>query len=236
LKRKHVVAGEIMDEKMTGDNLAAELRGFGPVGMLAVLAIFLVGNYPFALLGALLVLLWAWSSRTSWRDLGFTRPRSWALTIIFGVAIGIVLKFAMKAVVMPLLGADPVNQAFHYLSGNRGALPFAIYAVVVGAGFGEETFFRGFLFERFGKLFRERPYSKILIVAITSAWFALSHYSLQGLAGVEQALFTGVALGTIVAVTGSIWMAMIAHAAFDLTALAMIYWNVETTVAHYFFS
>ncbi len=30
-------------------------------------------------------------------------------------------------------------------------------------------------------------------------------------------------------------MLMIAHAAFDLTALAMIYWNLETTVAHLIF-
>lgn len=30
--------------------------------------------------------------------------------------------------------------------------------------------------------------------------------------------------------TGSIWLLMIAHAAFDLTALALIYWNLETTL------
>jgi hypothetical protein len=29
---------------------------------------------------------------------------------------------------------------------------------------------------------------------------------------------------------------MVAHAAFDLAALAMIYWNFETAVAHFFFS
>jgi hypothetical protein len=28
---------------------------------------------------------------------------------------------------------------------------------------------------------------------------------------------------------------MIAHAAFDLTALALIYWHLEERVAHYFF-
>jgi hypothetical protein len=30
-------------------------------------------------------------------------------------------------------------------------------------------------------------------------------------------------------------MLMVAHAAFDLTALAMIYWNFESDVAHFFF-
>lgn len=34
---------------------------------------------------------------------------------------------------------------------------------------------------------------------------------------------------------GNIWIIMIAHSAFDLTALAMIYLNLETEVAHFFF-
>ncbi len=52
----------------------------------------------------------------------------------------------MKAVVMPLFGADPINRAYHFLAGNRAALPRAFYLMVVGGGFGEETVFRGFFF------------------------------------------------------------------------------------------
>ena len=54
-------------------------------------------------------------------------------------------------------------------------------------------------------------------------------------AGVEQATIVGLVFGTIFAVTGRIWMLIVAHAAFDLTALAMIYWNLESTVAHLVF-
>ena len=35
--------------------------------------------------------------------------------------------------------------------------------------------------------------------------------------------------------TGELYMLMIAHASFDLVALALIYWNVEEKVAHFFF-
>src|SRR5256885_10890693 len=42
--------------------------------------------------------------------------------------------------------------------------------------------------------------------------------SVQGVAGTEQATIVGLVLGTIVAATGRIWLAMIAHSAFDLTA------------------
>src|SRR5215471_21008158 len=111
------------------DAIARELRGFGPLGLAAILVILitlLLGSNPFVPLAAVLVLIWAWWSRTPWPNIGFARPRSWAASLVIGIAFGISFKFLMKAVVMPLLGADPVNQAFHYLEGNRAALPGAI--------------------------------------------------------------------------------------------------------------
>lgn len=38
--------------------------------------------------------------------------------------------------------------------------------------------------------------------------------------------------GTIFSVTGRIWMRMVAHASFDVAAVAIIYWDLETRVAH----
>src|SRR5207253_8117618 len=135
---------------------AAALRGFGPIGILAILAILLTGNVfvgPMIMLpvGAVLVLVWVRWSGTPWIAIGYARPRSWAAAIAGGLAFGVAFKFAMKAIVMPLFGADPVNQAYHFLAGNRALLPAAIWAMFV-AGFGEETVFRGWAFERLGKL------------------------------------------------------------------------------------
>jgi len=218
------------------DGLAERLRGFGPPGIAAMLVILLVGNYPVAPAAGLLVLLWARLSRTPWPALGFVRPRSWVVTLAGGIVFGMFLKLLMKSVVLPLLGADPVNQAFHYLAGNRAALPAAIYGMIVGAGFGEETVFRGYLFERLGRLLgRGRP-ATVLVVLITSLGFGAAHYAGQGPTGVEQATIVGLVFGTIYALTGRIALLMVAHAAFDLTALAIIYWDAETRVAHFFFS
>jgi membrane protease YdiL (CAAX protease family) len=141
----------------------------------------------------------------------------------------------MKALVMPLFVADPVNHAYHYLEGNRAVIPGTLYTMIVGAGFGEETLFRGYMFERLGKLFGTGSGAKVVIVLITSLLFGLAHYSVQGLAGVEQATIVGLVLGGIFAMTGRIWMLMFAHAAFDLTAYAIIYWGLETRVAHLIF-
>lgn len=215
---------------MSTDRLAAELRGFGPAGLLAILVVAL-GNALFVPLTALLVLAWAWRSGTPWREIGFSRPRSWVMTILAGIAFGVAFKLAMKALVMPLLGAPPVNPAFHYLAGNTAALPGALYLIVVGAGFGEEVFFRGFLFERLGRLLGPSWPAQAAIVLVTSLWFGLDHLPVQGLAGMEQALIVGLVFGTVYAMTGRLWLLIVAHAAFDLAALAIIYWDVEAKVA-----
>jgi CAAX protease family protein len=216
------------------DRVAARLRGFGPVGILAIAAI-LAGNALVIPLSAGLALLWAWRSRTPWREIGYAPPESWIRTIAIGLVFGIAFKLLLKAIVMPLLGAPAINQAYHYLAGNREAIPYALFMLTVGAGFGEETVFRGYLFERLWKILGTGTAATTAIVLFTSTWFGLDHYAVQGLAGAEQAAIVGLIFGTIRAITGRIWMLIVAHAAFDLTAYAIIYWDVESVVAHWVF-
>ena len=216
------------------DQFAADLRGFGPLGILAILVI-LAGNAIVVPLSAVLVVAWTWRSRTPWRDIGYARPKSWIASIVIGIVFGSGFKILMKAIVMPILGADPINQAYHYLAGNPAAIPAALFAMTIGAGFGEETIFRGYMFERLGKLFGHGAGAKTFLVLFTSLWFGLDHYAVQGLAGAQQGIIFGLVFGTIFAVTGRIWMLMFAHAAFDLTAYAIIYWNLESDVAHLIF-
>lgn len=99
----------------------------------------------------------------------------------------------------------------------------------------KETTFREYLFERLGKLLGNGAGARVSIVLLTSVLFALGHYANLGLPGVEQAMITGL-VGTIFAVTGRIWMVMCAHAAFDLTAIAIIYLDLEAAVAHLVFN
>jgi membrane protease YdiL (CAAX protease family) len=220
-------------ERAVDDSLARKLRGFGPVGVLAFVVIAALGPV-LEPLGTILVLAWVRASRTSWREIGFVGPKSWVRTTILGIVCGCALKLVLKAVVMPLLNADPTNQTYHYLAGNSAAaVVMALYVLV--ASFNEETVFRGFVFERLGTLFGRNLPATIATVLVSSAWFAGVHYVEQGVAGVEQAAFTGLTFGTIFAITRQIWIPMIAHAAYDLTAIAIIYWNVESRIAHLVF-
>ena len=212
----------------------AALRGFGPLGVLAVLIVFaaaLAG--PIA--ASIAVLLWAWLSHTPMLALGFRAPRNWLLTVLGGVAFGVILKLVLKIAVMPMLGAPPINAAYQYLVGNTAALPEIVAMILISAAVGEEIFFRGYLFERLGTLLGRSRTALAFTVLFSAALFAAAHYGGQGLPGVQQAAIVGVVVGGIFAWRQAIWFLMVAHAAFDLTAVAIIYWNLERTLASLLF-
>ena len=91
------------------------------------------------------------------------------------------------------------------------------------------------MFERSARRFGASRMARILTLLVTSALFALGHIVNMGRDGAVQALFSGVTLGAIYLATGRIWMSIIAHAAFDLVALWIIYSGNETRMAHLFF-
>ena len=222
-----------VDQQTFDLRFAEKLRGWGPVGI-AAFVIVVLGALLTPPIAAALGLIWLWLSLTPLRDLGMARPKSWAATIFGGLLLGVVLKFVMKALVLPLFGADPVNHTFHYLAHNQAAaLEFAGYAIY-GAGFAEEFFFRGYLFERLGKLLGQSKLAIITIIILTTGLFGLAHF-VQGPFGVVNALFTGLIAAIIYATTRNLWFVIFTHAAFDLTALAMIYYDVEAQVAHLIF-
>jgi membrane protease YdiL (CAAX protease family) len=126
------------------DRFAKGLRGFGLLGMFAMLVI--AAGQILAPLSAVLVLAWVKLSHTPWCEIGYVRPKRWIGSLVVGIAIGVVLKLLLKMIVMPLLGADPINQAYHYLAGNPAAAAPFVFQMIITAGFGEETFFRGYMF------------------------------------------------------------------------------------------
>src|SRR5205814_8563180 len=97
------------------DGFAAKLRGFGPAGITAIILV-LAGNIVVPPLGALLALLWTWWARVPWADIGFTRPRNWLVAIVGAAAAGVLLKLALKALLLPLLGAPAVNPAYQFVA------------------------------------------------------------------------------------------------------------------------
>jgi uncharacterized protein len=212
-----------------GDCLAARLRGFGPLGIFSGVCI-LYATWYAPPLAVLMVLVWTRLSRTPWGEIGFVRPKSWARELAIGLVLGCALKLVLKSIVMPLLGADPVNHAYHSVVGNRAAIPGILLTILL-AGFGEETLFRGYLFERLSKLLGPGVAVGALIVLVTSVWFGMNHFLLMGFAGAENAAIAGLLFGTIYAITKRLWLLISAHLAADLLAFAIIYFGLESKVS-----
>jgi membrane protease YdiL (CAAX protease family) len=72
-------------------------------------------------------------------------------------------------------------------------------------------------------------------VLLSASIFAVVHHPDQGVPGVEQAAAVGLVFGVIFALRRDLWELMIGHAAFDLTAVALIYWKWEAAVARALF-
>src|SRR5215469_991276 len=158
------------------------LRGIGLTGITIFVGIC-VASAVFTPAAAVLVLLWAWASGTPWRDIGLVRPESWLRGLAIGVALGLAEKVLLKAVILPLLGAPAVSGAFGDLAANPRRALFLIFYVTIGAGFCEELIFRGYLFERLGRLIGTSPLARTAGVIVATAFFAGLHYQ-QGLAGI----------------------------------------------------
>jgi hypothetical protein len=76
---------------------------------------------------------------------------------------------------------------------------------------------------------------KLLIILITQPFLVLLTIPARESMVFFRAAVVGLVFGTIYSFTNSIWLLIFAHIAFDLTALAMIYWNVEIDIAHLIF-
>lgn len=196
------------------------------VAVLVVVAASLAG----AVMGAVVVLLWAQLSRTPMRELGFKAPANWFRVLTWAATIGVALKLALKALVMPLLGAPAVNASYQYLTGNTAALPGMVAGLLL-AGIAEELLYRGYVFERFRALLRSGQGALYASIVVSTAVFSIAHYSDQGLPGMAQAAITGLAFATMFAWQRHIWFPIVAHITFNLTSVALIYGNWEQAVA-----
>ena len=137
----------------------------------------------------------------------------------------------MKALVLPALGFPPTNTAYAFLAGNSRALPGMLLTVIVGAGIGEEILCRGFPFERIGTWLQASRGSKLLVLVLSSILFGLAHLGDQGIPGAVQAVMTGLRFGALYLLSGDLALPMVTHAAFDVTAVILIYkgWSPRPT-------
>ena len=64
-------------------SLRDSLRGFGPMGIVAILVIA-SGALIGPVVSAVLILIWTWLSKTPWAEIGYGKPRSWVGGAVLG--------------------------------------------------------------------------------------------------------------------------------------------------------
>lgn len=175
------------------------------------------------------VLIIGWLLDRSTGDVDLRWPRGgWGL----GMVAGFLVAFAAGTVLGVRQVRSPHGRAFveAQLGGARLLLPTTererrwSVAIALSAGVWEELAYRGLLAEVVRTVFPTWPWLPVALV--TGAVFGLAHLY-QGPRGVVLTGLLGVALGSIVASTGSLLPAMVVHALIDLRSLTIIGWELR---------
>ncbi len=165
---------------------------------------------------AILFAVWIDASR-SFEMLGFVLPSGTGFWIsAAAVTVSVLLMFLSGSRASRLTQAqrDEHRRSFgdlgHFLPQSNEELR-TFYQLSVTAGIVEEIVYRGFVLWYLQNFMGIWP-----AVAVSSIAFGLAH-SYQGLAGILRTGLVGAVLGVLFALSGSIWLPIVAHILIDVT-------------------
>ncbi|MGH9079719.1 MAG: lysostaphin resistance A-like protein [Acidimicrobiales bacterium] len=178
--------------------------------------------------------LWAGFFGAAWLATGVKGTHSFSRDLglrfrwidLVGLPIGVGGQILVALMYIPIAQhVHDFNQRFNgpsqRLTGGSHGAGFAVIAVftVVGAPFFEELFFRGVLLRSLARLFGNvgRFFGPALAIVVTGVLFGLAHAESLQLLGL--AVF-GIILSLVSYLTGRLGMNMVAHATFNLMAVA----------------
>ena len=146
--------------------------------------------------------------RMQWKQIGFTRYRTWTTTLTLGIACGVALELfdllGKQRLLTRLLGKPPDLSDFPSVKGNLKFALLMIALIWILAAFGEELVYRGYLMNRVADLGRGSRMAWVVSLLVISAIFGLSHYH-QGVTGIIEEGSDGGSWGFSILLTGATW-------------------------------
>lgn len=145
----------------------------------------------------------------------------WGFSLAFIVVIGI--SNFLNPLIEYILQKEVDTSAYGALEGDFTFLTNYWWKAMLSAAIAEEIFYRGFCFYFMERLLGFGTWQKVLIVALTSIYFGLSH-SFQGPTGVIGIMAASVAFGTIFYMSKrNLWAVILGHALIDTWSLFSLY-------------
>ena len=175
--------------------------------------------------------LLAWISlrlrRIPWKQMGFTRYRSWGRTLLLGIGAGVGLElfdlFGKQPLLTHLLGKPPDLSGFPAVRGNLKFALFMIAVIWILAAFGEELVYRGYLMNRVADLGRGTRTAWIVSLFVISVLFGFAHYQ-QGLTGIIEEGSDGLILGLMyLASRRNLAIPIVAHGVCDTIDIVLLF-------------
>jgi len=189
------------------------------------------GWIPFSKTPELLLLGWI-SLRVRglrWRDVGFTRYRSWPVTIAIGAGLGVLAEAFQLLVTQPILakliGRQPDLELFRMLTGNIKMTLLFIALSWTLAAFGEEMVWRGYLMNRVADVAGRTRAGWIFSLVVVHMVFGVAH-GYQGLTGLIEEGIGGLLFGLMYLGTGrNLCVPIIAHGLGDTFDMILIFFG-----------
>ncbi len=168
-------------------------------------------------------------SGQSWASVGLRRPSGWKRITLLSVLGMPVIVLVLKAVLMPglaRLGVPPPDiSEFTRLKGDWMEWAYWAFPTALGsAAFGEEMVARGFLLERFVRIFAVLGRAALPAAAVAQAVvFGAAHYY-QGVGGVLQAGSIGLMFAIVFVLAGrNLWPCIVVHGLFDFIGVTSLF-------------
>ena len=179
-------------------------------------------------LGLIRVVLWL--QRSSWREFGLEKPKSWSTTILLAIG-GVITIYVVVFFSMPLvtrLTGQPVDRSqFDVLRGNIPALILGLIVAWTLAAFGEELIFRGYLMNTLARFLGNKAGGWIFACIINAILFGLGH-TYQGISGVILLGIIGLLYALFYLGSGrNLWVSILIHGLYDTSAFLVIFFNFD---------
>lgn len=198
--------------------------------LLIVALIIILTPSPLISTPSLVILGWL-SLRArgaAWKDVGLSSPHNLILTLLGGIAIGLLLLFSDLYFTEPLLsrwlGGKPDLGQFATLKGNIVLLLLSVTLIAwLLAAFGEEMAYRGYILNRLAELLGGGGIAWVVAVLVMSVLFGVIHLW-QGLIGVVTAIKAGLIFGGLYLIARkNLWLPLITHGVYDTAAFILIF-------------